>query len=290
LLRTDPSTHEGRVYAFRIIEIQGRRPGTSSSRGVPLLEEEQRRERRRGPAKRRRRRSNDRARRLRCASSARSSTWVAACRACCTFRKWGGPACRIRRRFVQARRRDHRQILRVDEDKQKISLGLKQLTADPWSRVEGKYEIGQVCTGRVTRVAEFGGVRRSWSRASKRCARLDIRSNGAIAELVGVGRPGDDGSIRDPEHRPREEADRRRPPAGGLGARPAARRHRHRRSRRARTRRRLKNDASTPNATMLPRRRGSDRSPTSSALHSSALEVTLRAQNRKVLVMLARQK
>jgi small subunit ribosomal protein S1 len=47
-------------------------------------------------------------------------------------------------------------VLRVDDDRQKISLGLKQLTADPWSRVEATYEVGQVHTGRVTRVAEFG--------------------------------------------------------------------------------------------------------------------------------------
>jgi len=47
-------------------------------------------------------------------------------------------------------------VLRVDADKQKISLGLKQLTADPWSSVQDRYEIGQVRTGRVTRIAEFG--------------------------------------------------------------------------------------------------------------------------------------
>ena len=47
-------------------------------------------------------------------------------------------------------------MLRVDDDKQKISLGLKQLTDDPWSTVPETYEIGQVRTGRVTRVAEFG--------------------------------------------------------------------------------------------------------------------------------------
>jgi small subunit ribosomal protein S1 len=47
-------------------------------------------------------------------------------------------------------------VLRVDEDKQKISLGLKQLTDDPWSKVHLTYEIGQVLTGRVTRLAEFG--------------------------------------------------------------------------------------------------------------------------------------
>jgi small subunit ribosomal protein S1 len=47
-------------------------------------------------------------------------------------------------------------VLRVDEDRQKISLGLKQLTADPWSTVHETYEPGQVRTGRVTRVTEFG--------------------------------------------------------------------------------------------------------------------------------------
>ena len=47
-------------------------------------------------------------------------------------------------------------ILRVDADKQKISLGLKQLAADPWSRVGATYEAGQLLTGRVTRVVEFG--------------------------------------------------------------------------------------------------------------------------------------
>ena len=47
-------------------------------------------------------------------------------------------------------------VLRVDEDKQKISLGLKQLSADPWTRVHEMYEVGQVRAGRVTRVAEFG--------------------------------------------------------------------------------------------------------------------------------------
>ena len=47
-------------------------------------------------------------------------------------------------------------VLRVDDATQKISLGLKQLMADPWSTVEARYEVGQVLSGRVTRVAEFG--------------------------------------------------------------------------------------------------------------------------------------
>ena len=47
-------------------------------------------------------------------------------------------------------------VLRVDDGTGKISLGLKQLQDDPWSTVGTTYEVGQVRTGRVTRVAEFG--------------------------------------------------------------------------------------------------------------------------------------
>jgi small subunit ribosomal protein S1 len=47
-------------------------------------------------------------------------------------------------------------VLRVDEATGKISLGLKQLQDDPWSAVGATYAVGQVLSGRVTRVAEFG--------------------------------------------------------------------------------------------------------------------------------------
>jgi small subunit ribosomal protein S1 len=47
-------------------------------------------------------------------------------------------------------------VLRVDEATEKISLGLKQLLDDPWATVASTYEVGQVRSGRVTRVAEFG--------------------------------------------------------------------------------------------------------------------------------------
>jgi ribosomal protein S1 len=47
-------------------------------------------------------------------------------------------------------------VLRVDADKQKISLGLRQLKADPWAKVAESYQAGQLRVGRVARVAEFG--------------------------------------------------------------------------------------------------------------------------------------
>lgn len=49
-------------------------------------------------------------------------------------------------------------ILRIEskEGEDKIALGLRQLTDDPWSAVTTKYPAGQVLQGRVTRVADFG--------------------------------------------------------------------------------------------------------------------------------------
>src|SRR4051812_2373280 len=47
-------------------------------------------------------------------------------------------------------------VLAVDAEKQKISLGLKQLTDDPWLTVTQRFEVGDVRTGRVTRLADFG--------------------------------------------------------------------------------------------------------------------------------------
>jgi len=47
-------------------------------------------------------------------------------------------------------------VLRLDEEGQKIALGLKQLSADPWSGAHETYQIGRVYPGRVTRIADFG--------------------------------------------------------------------------------------------------------------------------------------
>jgi small subunit ribosomal protein S1 len=46
-------------------------------------------------------------------------------------------------------------VLRVD-DGGKIALGLKQLQADPWSKVAETYRVGQALMGKVTRIADFG--------------------------------------------------------------------------------------------------------------------------------------
>jgi small subunit ribosomal protein S1 len=47
-------------------------------------------------------------------------------------------------------------ILKIDPDTKKISLGLKQLQAEPWEAAPEKYQAGQRVTGTVTRLADFG--------------------------------------------------------------------------------------------------------------------------------------
>lgn len=47
-------------------------------------------------------------------------------------------------------------VLRVDEATEKIALGIRQLTDDPWATVADTYAVGQVYPGRVTRIADFG--------------------------------------------------------------------------------------------------------------------------------------
>ncbi|HEX4488478.1 MAG TPA: S1 RNA-binding domain-containing protein [Terriglobales bacterium] len=47
-------------------------------------------------------------------------------------------------------------VLKVDPDKRRISLGMKQLQPHPWDAVPGKYSIGDRVTGTVSRIMEFG--------------------------------------------------------------------------------------------------------------------------------------
>lgn len=48
------------------------------------------------------------------------------------------------------------QIIRINRDTQRISLGMKQLESDPWEGAGAKYPVGGVFTGRVTNITEYG--------------------------------------------------------------------------------------------------------------------------------------
>ncbi len=48
------------------------------------------------------------------------------------------------------------QIVRINRDTQRISLGMKQLESDPWEGAEAKYPLGGKFSGRVTNITEYG--------------------------------------------------------------------------------------------------------------------------------------
>jgi len=48
------------------------------------------------------------------------------------------------------------QIVKINPDTQRISLGMKQLMSDPWDGVDAKYPAGGKFTGRVTNITDYG--------------------------------------------------------------------------------------------------------------------------------------
>jgi small subunit ribosomal protein S1 len=154
-LRTaDPAVHEGRVYTFRIIEYKNGGKDLVLSRRA-LLEEEQR--------------AMAADVRQSIVAGAVLTGRVVSVRDFGAFVDLGGGVQGLIHisEMGWSRVTDASQVvtpgeeitvkvLRVDEDTQKIALGLKQLMDDPWTRVAESYAVGDVRTGTVTRVAEFG--------------------------------------------------------------------------------------------------------------------------------------
>ena len=157
--RTEPSAHIGKVYAFRIIEYKEGGKNLIVSRRA-LLEEEQR--------------ANAAEVRKSIVAGAVMKGRVVSVREFGAFVDLGGGIQGLLHvsEMGWSRVSDPSQlvkpgdeitvkVLRVDgdtanKDKQKIALGLKQLVEDPWATVHERYAVGQVHTGRVTRVADFG--------------------------------------------------------------------------------------------------------------------------------------
>ena len=151
---TDPAVHEGRVYAFRIIEYKDGGRNVVVSRRKHLEEEQ---------------RAAAAALRKSIVPDAVLTGRVASVQEFGAFVDLGGGIQGLLHVSEMSWSRGTNpnevvapgdqitvKVLRVDETTQKIALGLKQLLDDPWSAVATTYEVGQVRTGRVTRVAEFG--------------------------------------------------------------------------------------------------------------------------------------
>jgi len=90
-------------------------------------------------------------------------------------------------------------ILKISPETKRISLGLKQLTPDPWTLASERFQVGQRVQGKVSRLADFGafielapGVdglihvsELSWSKKIKRPS--DVLKAGEMVEAVVLG-------------------------------------------------------------------------------------------------------
>ena len=47
-------------------------------------------------------------------------------------------------------------VLEIDKANQRISMGVKQLSEDPWKNIDKYYKVGDLVTGQVTKLASFG--------------------------------------------------------------------------------------------------------------------------------------
>ncbi len=47
-------------------------------------------------------------------------------------------------------------VLEIDKSNQRIAVGIKQLSVDPWSNIDQYYKVGDLVTGNVTKLASFG--------------------------------------------------------------------------------------------------------------------------------------
>ena len=151
---TDPSEHEGRVYTFRILEFKEGGKNLVISRRA-LLEEGQREE-------------AEQLRRFivagvvlngRVTSVRDYGAFVdlgAGVQGLLHVSEMGWSRVSDPAELLKPGDEVTVKVLRVDDGAQKIALGLKQLQADPWSKVDATYVPGQVCPGRVTRLADFG--------------------------------------------------------------------------------------------------------------------------------------
>src|ERR1700730_17419600 len=90
-------------------------------------------------------------------------------------------------------------VLKIDPDKRRISLGMKQLQPHPWDSIAEKYKAGERVRGAVTRVVEFGAFvelepgieglihvsEMSWAKKLRRAS--DVVKPGEAVEAVILG-------------------------------------------------------------------------------------------------------
>jgi small subunit ribosomal protein S1 len=48
------------------------------------------------------------------------------------------------------------QVIEIDKQNQRVSLGVKQLETDPWSAIDGRFKVGDLVKGTIAKIASFG--------------------------------------------------------------------------------------------------------------------------------------
>jgi small subunit ribosomal protein S1 len=90
-------------------------------------------------------------------------------------------------------------VLKINREKRKVSLGLKQLLPDPWTAAAGKYQQGMRVRGKVARVTDFGAFvelepgleglihvsEMSWTKRNVKAS--DVVKEGELVEAVILG-------------------------------------------------------------------------------------------------------
>src|SRR5246500_2483506 len=81
------------------------------------------------------------------------------------------------------------QILNVDRDSKRISLGLKQIQPDPWTTVAQRYPMGSRVTGKIVRLTDFGAFVELEAGVDGllHISQMSNRPIGSAAEIVNVG-------------------------------------------------------------------------------------------------------
>jgi small subunit ribosomal protein S1 len=81
------------------------------------------------------------------------------------------------------------QILNIDKENKRISLGLKQIQPDPWTTVAQRYPMGSRVTGKVVRLTDFGAFVELEPGVDGllHISQMSNRPIGSPAEIVSVG-------------------------------------------------------------------------------------------------------
>jgi len=80
-------------------------------------------------------------------------------------------------------------ILSIDEGSKKISLGIKQLTTDPWETVKDEYPIGSIVEGEVSKTTNFGAFVKlpSGIEGLVHISELSDKPVEKVEDVIGVG-------------------------------------------------------------------------------------------------------